>query len=44
MLDLFREGEEGDEGLRPGGDGEKSVAEGVGVMVGGVAWEMGVWI
>lgn len=35
--DLFREGEVGDEGVGPGWDGEGGVAEGVGVVVWGLA-------
>lgn len=41
LLDLLREGEEGDEGPGPGFEREGGVAEGVGVVVRRLAWEFG---
>lgn len=43
-MDLLVEGEEGDEGVGSGGDGERGVAEGVGAMVRGFAGEFGMWV
>ena len=44
LLDLFREGEEGNEGLSSVSDGEGDIAEGIGAVVGRLAWEPEVWI
>lgn len=44
LEDLFIEGEEGDEGLDSGGDGEGGVAEGIGAEVGSFAGELRTWV
>lgn len=44
LLDLFWKGEEGDEGLSSGSDGEGGIAEGIGTVVGWLAWEPDGWI
>lgn len=44
LVDLVMEGEEGDEGLGSGGDGEGGVAEGVGSVVRGFAGEFEMWV
>lgn len=44
LLNLFRECEEGDEGLSSGGDGEGGIAERIGIVVWWLAWEPEVWI
>lgn len=43
-MNLFLEGEGGDEGLSSGGDREGGVAERVGAVVGWLAWEFRTWV
>lgn len=39
-MDFLVDGEEGEEGMESGGNGEGGVAERVGIMVGRLAWQL----